>query len=106
MTTTLLRRLFLALCFLPLSAAAALADDPRVTGLMDLFSHACLSTHADPDLVRAWATGQKLSEVTNPQGQAIFMGSGGGDAWFFQVAGTGAVLSTRRSGAWRTPQVV
>jgi hypothetical protein len=94
-----LKTLCLALGLLPLFATAARADDPRVTRLMDVFSHACLATHSNPKLVRAWAAGQRLAEVTDPRGRAIFIGDGGGDAWFIHVAGTGAVLSTRSSGA-------
>jgi hypothetical protein len=91
----LLKKLCLAVWLLSFSTAAARADDPRVTALMDVFSHACLSTQANSGLVRAWAAGQKLPEITSPQGRAIFIGNGGGDAWLLRVAGTDAVLSTR-----------
>jgi hypothetical protein len=95
----LLMRLSFALCFFLIATVAARADDPRVLGLMGVFSQACLLTHADPGQVRAWAAARKLPEVTNPQGQQIYIGDGGGTAWFFNVGGTQAVLSTRSSGA-------
>jgi hypothetical protein len=74
----------------------AYAEDPRANSLVEIFTQACLRNVGNPDAVYAWASEKKLSPITNPEGQKVFIGDGnGGAAWNFRIANINAVLSIR-----------
>jgi hypothetical protein len=87
--------LLIGLCSL-LWPALAHAEDPRANSLVEIFTQACLRNVGNPSAVYAWASEQKLSPITNPEGRKVYIGDGNdGAAWSFRVAGINAVLSIR-----------
>jgi hypothetical protein len=63
-------------------SATARAEDSNGSLLMRLFENICIPNMGRPEKVRAFAEAQKLSEITNPQFLAVFVGVGTkGAAW-------------------------
>jgi hypothetical protein len=76
------RGVFFAFIVSAIAPFSARAGDPKANALLRLFSEACVSSMGQPDKVRAWATEQRLQEVTAPAALGVFVGAGtNGAAW-------------------------